>query len=423
MAISIPHGTTQFLIQDNDQTYVLQAGDLRTASGTDVTIVMDAAAHGDTLIIKGRAEQTDNATAVIEVAGDDMQVNIADTGAILGIGGVALDGAGAILFNAGSIESTGMNSATINSSSADAFISNTGTIQSSQFGTAILTSGVDSIIRNDGTVQGAVGILVNKVRTTIELGAHSHVTGTEEAITASNTETTDSVSINNHGHITGQGAALAIQLVGGSNDTVVNQGTIVGEIVLGGGQDVFDNRGGSVDHAIEGNLGDDTLITDNAAVTLTEIANQGYDTVKSTVTYTLSANVEKLVLIGTANVNGIGTDGNNDLLGNTGKNHLSGQGGADWLDGGAGDDLLTGGAGADSFIFKTGYGHDTITDFSHAERDKLDVTHWGFQDFQAVLQHSTMDHGDLVITLGQDQLILENTGKADLHASDFLFAM
>jgi Ca2+-binding RTX toxin-like protein len=420
MAIDIPSDDTQFLIDQNDQTYILQAAATRSATGTDPAILMASAAHGDTLILNGHAEQTDNAISVIQVDGTDMQVSLTESGSILGIGGVELDGANAILLNAGSIEATGMNSYAIYSTSANATITNTGTIKDVHGGSAILTGGEDSNVNNNGTLQGNYGILVNDARTTIQLGANSTIIGSEVGISASNTEATDRVSVTNHGDI--QGTNFAIQFTEGSNDTVVNQGTMTGAIFLGSGQDVFDNRGGTVDHAIQGFLGDDTLITDDSTVTLAENANQGYDTVKSTVHYALSDNVERLMLIGTKNANGSGNDGNNDLFGNIGKNQLSGEDGTDTLDGGKGDDRLTGGTGKDTFVFKTGYGHDTIADFSHADRDKVDLRDWGSIDnFHDVKQHWAMDHGNLVITSGNNQLILENTTRSDVHASDFLF--
>jgi Ca2+-binding RTX toxin-like protein len=46
-----------------------------------------------------------------------------------------------------------------------------------------------------------------------------------------------------------------------------------------------------------------------------------------------------------------------------GDDTITAKGGNDVLTGGTGDDILTGGDGADRFVFKSGDGHDTITDF------------------------------------------------------------
>ncbi|MFW8637503.1 beta strand repeat-containing protein [Cribrihabitans pelagius] len=68
----------------------------------------------------------------------------------------------------------------------------------------------------------------------------------------------------------------------------------------------------------------------------------------------------------------VGLFGDDTIAGEGGNDTLNGQNGADLIRGGAGDDqisggfgndVLTGGAGADSFIFSTGEGQDTITDF------------------------------------------------------------
>jgi len=66
------------------------------------------------------------------------------------------------------------------------------------------------------------------------------------------------------------------------------------------------------------------------------------------VSYTLPANVEKLLLQGTDVINGIGNVLNNQILGNVANNRLEGGKGADNLAGGLGDDTLAGGAGNDS---------------------------------------------------------------------------
>jgi Ca2+-binding RTX toxin-like protein len=68
-----------------------------------------------------------------------------------------------------------------------------------------------------------------------------------------------------------------------------------------------------------------------------------------------------------------GNNGNDTLLGGLGNDQLDGGNGRDSLDGGANDDILTGGRGGDTFVFKPGFGHDTITDFSIFE-DRLDIS-------------------------------------------------
>ena len=68
---------------------------------------------------------------------------------------------------------------------------------------------------------------------------------------------------------------------------------------------------------IAGGPGNDTYVVDHAGDTVTETANEGTDTVQSSLTDTLTANVENLTLTGGDNINGTGNDDANTIIGNS----------------------------------------------------------------------------------------------------------
>jgi Ca2+-binding RTX toxin-like protein len=115
------------------------------------------------------------------------------------------------------------------------------------------------------------------------------------------------------------------------------------------GDDRIDVAGPGAMRAV-GLGGNDTYVIASGDVVV-ERPGEGYDTVMSLVSYTLPANVEKLVLLGNANINGSAGAGAQLLEGNTGANRLDGGAGNDTLNGGFGNDTLHGGTGADQFRF------------------------------------------------------------------------
>jgi Ca2+-binding RTX toxin-like protein len=201
--------------------------------------------------------------------------------------------------------------------------------------------------------------------------------------------------------------------------------------------------GAGVDTLI-GGLGNDTYLINDAADMVTEAANGGIDTVITSTSYTLGANVENLVFTGSSKVKAIGNEHNNVLTGNAGVNVFSAGAGKDTLIGGRGADTMKGGKGADRFVFTSvADKSDRIQDFSRKEKDVLVFEVPGFRGLKAgklqasqfVLGNKALDKGDRFIydktrgTLSYDAdglggakqtLIATLTTKPSLTAKDFV---
>ena len=170
-----------------------------------------------------------------------------------------------------------------------------------------------------------------------------------------------------------------------NEDDTINSGAGRDTIDALGGNDFI--NGGSGSDTMRGGAGNDTYVVDNTADVVIENPNEGTDTVQSSVSFSLSNNVEHLTLTGASNLNGAGNALDNLISGNDGRNVLTGLAGADTLSGGAGRDTLiggaeadtlTGGSGSDRFVFTAVSDSrvaspDTIIDFIQGE-DVIDFS-------------------------------------------------
>jgi Ca2+-binding RTX toxin-like protein len=183
-------------------------------------------------------------------------------------------------------------------------------------------------------------------------------------------------------------------------------GTELANLIEGlAGNDTLD--GGAGNDTLIGGTGDDTYVADSALDVLNEKASQGTDTVQSSLSWTLGANIENLTLTGTEASSGTGNTLANALRGNAQANLLSGLGGNDTLYGGAGADTLLGGAGDDSYI--GGLGADTLNDTSTTTND---VYVWGRdQGADTLSDAGGIDRLDVLPGVTEDQLWLRRVGK------------
>lgn len=193
------------------------------------------------------------------------------------------------------------------------------------------------------------------------------------------------------------GAGGADLLSGGNGLDTLLGGIGDDQLYAGSGNDVLNGQAGA--DYMEGSIGDDSYYVDNELDAIVEYEDEGTDSVRSSlVAYTLTADVERLFILGGGTRSGTGNAIDNGIQGGNGQDTLSGLDGADTLrgnngldilDGGAGNDILyggalrdtlTGGTGRDQFRFEAGDTSsliaqaDRITDFTKADLDRINLS-------------------------------------------------
>ncbi|MFB9914048.1 beta strand repeat-containing protein, partial [Rhizobium paknamense] len=145
-------------------------------------------------------------------------------------------------------------------------------------------------------------------------------------------------------------AAVQIDLVSGTYKGGDAEGDVLNSIENFIGSAYADTFTAASATTLAGGKGNDTYIVSQGASTivLVEAANEGTDTVKTTVTnYTLLANFENLTHTADTDFTGYGNSSNNIIISQAGDDKLYGYAGNDTIRGGDGADVISGGDGSD----------------------------------------------------------------------------
>lgn len=204
------------------------------------------------------------------------------------------------------------------------------------------------------TMQGGLGndtYVVERTADVITENADEGIDTVESSVTLTLADNVENLILTGTSTLSGTGNALDNILIGNSAAN-----TLTG----GAGNDRLD--GGAGNDTLRGGLGDDTYVVNATGDSVIENANEGDDTIESSVSLTLGNNLENLTLTGTSALNGTGNTLNNVLVGNVAANSLSGGAGNDRLDGMGGADTLTGGTGNDTYVLGRGYGAETVVE-------------------------------------------------------------
>ncbi|PZU58922.1 MAG: hypothetical protein DI547_09140, partial [Sphingobium sp.] len=212
----------------------------------------------------------------------------------------------------------------------------------------------------------------------------------------------------------------AIDGTGNALDNHISGNTAANILDGGAGNDVLD--GGKGADTMIGGDGDDIFVVDNAGDVVREGIGGGNDTVRTDISYTLTAGqeIETLIARTPGAATAITLTGNefaNVIVGNIGNNVLIGGGGNDTLIGGGGNDTLKGGTGNDVYIVDEG---DTVIEAAGEGTDAvltdISFTLGAGQEIETLMARTTSATTAITLTGNEfANVIIGNAGNNTLY--------
>ncbi|MBI5107138.1 MAG: M10 family metallopeptidase C-terminal domain-containing protein [Rhodocyclales bacterium] len=183
----------------------------------------------------------------------------------------------------------------------------------------------------------SAGSALSSVTIDLRPGSYSQISGSQGRLgIAYNVSIENAIGGLGNDYLTGNDSGNTLD-GGGGNDSLTG-GAGSDSVVGGYGNDTLE--GGAGGDTLDGGAGDDVYVVDDLDDVILESPDQGRDTIQSTVSILAPpANIERVVLLGSSDIDVAGGAGREELRGNSGSNRLAGGGGIDFLEGGAGDDV------------------------------------------------------------------------------------
>jgi Ca2+-binding RTX toxin-like protein len=160
--------------------------------------------------------------------------------------------------------------------------------------------------------------------------------------------------------------------------------------------------GGTGVDTLTGGAGDDTYLVENIADSVIELAGEGRDLIRTSISYTLGANIEDGLLFGNAALN---------LTGNELDNALTGSAGNNVLDGGVGIDTLIGGAGNDTYNLDQAAELELMQESNETGRDLLNILYDATQNSLVNLSQGNLQNVESVRLTGAGAFTVIGNGQ------------